>query len=65
MKKVFFCLVFLFAFSEVEAQTNCSYSLTIKVIDEQSKSALPGVVVQLNNVSMSKESDAKGVVVFE
>ncbi len=65
MKNLFFCVVFLFSFSEVKAQTNCSYSLTVKVVDEQSKSALPGVIIQLSNINLSKESDANGMAVFE
>lgn len=65
MKNLFFCLVFLFAFGQVKAQTDCSFSLTIKVIDEQNKMPLPGVIVQLVNTSYTKESSEKGIVVFE
>lgn len=39
--------------------------MNIKVIDEQNKNVLPGVVVRIINLKLSKESNDKGLLRFE
>lgn len=66
MKRFIFYLFFLFAFGNaLFAQNNCSYTMSIKVIDEQNKTSMPGVIVQLVNLKLIKESDSKGLIRFD
>ncbi len=66
MKKYFFYLVFLFAINNhLFAQNTCSYTMNIKIIDEQNKNVLPGVLVRIINLNLLKESNEKGLLRFD
>ncbi len=65
MRRIFFLLLlFIFSAPFLFAQSDCHYTLKIKVLDDQHKSALPGAVVKLVGYDKIVESDVNGIAIF-
>lgn len=61
---IFYLLIFLFLNEFSFAQNNCNLSLKITVVDEQTKTPMPGSVVQISHSRLIQEADANGIVQF-
>ena len=61
---IFYLLIFLFIHEFSFAQSNCNLSLKITVVDEQTKTPMPGSVVQIGNSKLVQETDENGIVQF-
>ena len=61
---LFYLLLFVFIHSNSFAQNSCNFSLKITVVDEQSKTPMPGSVVQIGDSKLVQETDRNGVAFF-